>query len=236
MIKQLIKLFKKLFKKEDLNYSFTPFNFPEPLKEDMERFYLEGVSKKDISARNKLIEHNMRLVVFIAKKFEGPKLMLEDLISIGSLGLIKGIESFKLDKNIKLATYCSRCIENEILMFLRKTQKLKLEVSLDNALSADGEGNELVLADIIGTNENEIMDNILNKEKRQILYESIKKLTCREQEIISLRFGLYNYDEMTQKEVATFLGISQSYISRLEKKTIDKLKEIVDERMSIKQA
>ncbi len=234
MLQFIIKLLKKILKKEDLNYSYTPFNFPEPLKEDIERELLLKVEKKDLASRNMLIEHNMRLVVFIAKKFEGPKLMLEDLISIGSLGLIKGIESFKMDKNIKLATYCSRCIENEILMFLRKTSKLKLEISLDNTLNMDGDGNELVLADILGTDENEIMDNVINKEKRAILYESLEKLSKREREILSLRFGLYDKDEMTQKEVATFLGISQSYISRLEKKTIDKLKDIIDERMKIK--
>lgn len=234
MILQFLKKIKRLLLKGNIHYSYTPFNFPEPLKEDKEKELLLKVALKDIDSRNTLIEHNMRLVVFIAKKFEAPKLALEDLISIGSLGLIKGIESFKVDKNIKLATYCSRCIENEILMFLRKTSKLKLEVSLDNTIRHDGEGNELVLADILGTDDDEIIDNVIKKEKKVVLYDSIKKLSKREQEIIALRFGLYEKDELTQKEVANLLGISQSYISRLEKKTIDKLKGIVDEKMKVK--
>lgn len=234
MFSFIIRIIRKLFKKDNCCYNFMAFNLPEPLKEEKETELLLRVKENDLAARNELIEHNLRLVVYIAKKFEGPKLLLEDLISIGSIGLIKGIETFKMDKNIKLATYCSRCIENEILMFLRKVSKQKLEISLDDTLNVDTDGNELILADVLGTDENLILDDVINKEKRRMMYESIDKLNSREKEILSLRFGLYDKKEMTQKEVAEFLGISQSYISRLEKKTIDKLKDIVTEKMSIK--
>ena len=234
MIKKLVSFFNRIFKKNSCNYNYTQMNLPEPLNEVEEEKLLKLVKDKDLQARNKLIEHNLRLVVFIAKKFESPKVLLEDLISIGSMGLIKGIETFKLDKNIKLATYCSRCIENEILMFLRKISKQRLEISLDETLNIDADGNELVLADILGTDENLILDDVILKEKRKFMYESLDKLTSREKEILILRFGLYNNPEMTQKEVADYLGISQSYISRLEKKTIDKLRNILTERLELK--
>lgn len=175
----------------------------------------------------------MRLVVFIAKRFESPKVLLEDLISIGSMGLIKGVETFKLDKNIKLATYASRCIENEILMFLRKISKQKNEVSLDEALNVDGDGNELLLADVIPTNQMLAIDEAIAGEKERIMYEAVEKLSAREKEIITLRFGLYRATELTQKEVADKLGISQSYISRLEKKIIDKLKNEMEKKLKI---
>lgn len=231
MIKRLIRFLKKIFKRDDCCYNHFQINLPEPLNDEEESSLLEQVSKKDLKSRNKLIEHNMRLVVFIAKKFESKKVLLEDLISIGSMGLIKGIESFKPDKNIKLATYCSRCIENEILMFLRKISKQKLEISLDDTLNVDSDGNELILADILGTEDEQIMDSVINKERRKLMYESIDLLSSREKEILTLRFGLFNHAEMTQKEVADYLGISQSYISRLEKKTIDKLKGLLTEKM-----
>ncbi len=206
---------------------------PEPLNEEEERFYVERMLNNDIEARNVLIEHNMRLVVFIAKRFESPKVLLEDLISIGSMGLIKGVETFKQDKNIKLATYASRCIENEILMFLRKVSKQKNEVSLDEALNVDGDGNELLLADVIPTNQTLAIDEAISNEKQRLMYEAVEKLSAREREIITLRFGLYKTEELTQKEVADKLGISQSYISRLEKKIIDKLKNEMEKKLTI---
>lgn len=229
----LIKLLSKLLKKDDVCYLYNQMCLPEPLNEEEERFYVLKMLDHDISARNVLIEHNMRLVVFIAKRFESPKVLLEDLISIGSMGLIKGVETFKLDKNIKLATYASRCIENEILMFLRKVSKQKNEVSLDEALNVDGDGNELLLADVIPTNQTLALDEAISNEKERMMYEAVEKLNAREREIITLRFGLYKTEELTQKEVADKLGISQSYISRLEKKIIDKLKLEMEKKLTI---
>ncbi len=224
----LIKLLSKLLKKDDVCYLYNQMCLPEPLNEEEERFYVLKMLDHDISARN-----NMRLVVFIAKRFESPKVLLEDLISIGSMGLIKGVETFKLDKNIKLATYASRCIENEILMFLRKVSKQKNEVSLDEALNVDGDGNELLLADVIPTNQTLAIDEAISNEKERMMYEAVEKLNAREREIITLRFGLYKTEELTQKEVADKLGISQSYISRLEKKIIDKLKLEMEKKLTI---
>ena len=229
----LIKLLSKLFKKDEVCYLYNQMCLPEPLNEEEEKIYVTRMLEGDLSARNTLIEHNMRLVVFIAKRFESPKVLLEDLISIGSMGLIKGVETFKLDKNIKLATYASRCIENEILMFLRKVSKQKNEVSLDEALNVDGDGNELLLADVIPTNQMLAIDEAISNEKERIMYEAVEKLNAREKEIITLRFGLYRCEEMTQKEVADKLGISQSYISRLEKKIIDKLKFEMEKKLTI---
>ncbi len=225
MIFKILGFIKRLFKKNNqVNFIFSSISLPEPLSESVE---LELVNKmindNDNESRNILIEHNLRLVVFIAKKYEGDKTPLEDLISIGSMGLIKGVQTFKPDKNIKLATYASRCIENEILMHFRKTKKEKCEVSLDETLNVDGDGNELILADVLGTDENMLFDAVLNEERIRLMYKALDKLKPREKRIISLRFGLYNEPQMTQKEVAIFLGISQSYISRLEKKIIDKL-------------
>ncbi|MCM1130772.1 MAG: sigma-70 family RNA polymerase sigma factor [Roseburia sp.] len=229
----LLKLLSKLFKKDEVCYLYNQMSLPEPLKEEAEKKYVEAMLEGDLEARNILIERNMRLVVFIAKRFESPKVLLEDLISIGSMGLIKGVETFKLDKNIKLATYASRCIENEILMFLRKVSKQKNEVSLDEALNVDGDGNELLLADVIPTNQMLAIDEAISNEKERIMYEAVEKLSAREKEIITLRFGLYHHEELTQKEVADKLGISQSYISRLEKKIIDKLKCEMEKKLTI---
>lgn len=225
MFKLIKRIICKIFKINACAYNFYPLNLPEPLSEQKESELLNQVQKNNLEARNILIEHNLRLVVFIAKRFESPKVLLEDLISIGSMGLIKGIETFKPDKNIKLATYCSRCIENEILMFFRKISKQKLEISLDDTLNIDSDGNELVLADVLSSEEPSQLEDVVQKERKKMMYEEIEKLSPREKEIISLRFGLFNQPEMTQHEVATYLGISQSYISRLEKKIIDKLKE-----------
>ena len=177
-------------------------------------------------AKATLIEHNLRLVVYIAKKFDNTGVGVEDLISIGTIGLIKSINTFKPDKNIKLATYASRCIENEILMYLRKNNKAKVEVSIDEPLNVDWDGNELLLSDILGTDEDVIYRDIENEVERGLLFQAVNRLSERERTIISLRFGLNTADgeEMTQKEVASLLGISQSYISRLEKKIIGRLK------------
>ena len=197
MIAFLIKFFRKMFRINQCAYMYFPMNLPEPLDEDLESHLLDLVALKDLQARNTLIEHNLRLVVYIAKRFESPKVMLEDLISIGSMGLIKGIETFKKDKNIKLATYCSRCIENEILMFFRKIQKQKLEISLDDTLNVDADGNELILADVLSTNEPSQLDNVINNERKKMMYLELNKLSKREKEIISLRFGLFGKEEMT---------------------------------------
>ncbi len=230
----LFKLIAKLFsKKDEVCYLFNQLSLPEPLSEEEERECISKWLNHDLEARNKLIEHNMRLVVFIAKRFESPKVLLEDLISIGSMGLIKGVETFKSDKNIKLATYASRCIENEILMFLRKVSKQKNEVSLDEALNVDGDGNELLLADVIPTNQVLALDEAITNEQERLMYEAVESLRPREKEIIIMRFGLYKTTEYTQKEVAEKLGISQSYISRLEKKIIDKLKIEMEKKLTI---
>ena len=230
----LFKLIAKLFsKKDEVCYLFNQLSLPEPLSEEEERECISKWLNHDLEARNKLIEHNMRLVVFIEKRFESPKVLLEDLISIGSMGLIKGVETFKSDKNIKLATYASRCIENEILMFLRKVSKQKNEVSLDEALNVDGDGNELLLADVIPTNQVLALDEAITNEQERLMYEAVESLRPREKEIIIMRFGLYKTTEYTQKEVAEKLGISQSYISRLEKKIIDKLKIEMEKKLTI---
>ena len=187
-------------------------------------------AEEEATCIKKIIEHNLRLVVYIAKKFDNTGVGVEDLISIGSIGLIKGINTFNPNKNIKLATYASRCIENEILMYLRKNNKTKLEVSIDEPLNVDWDGNELLLSDILGTDEDIISKDIENEVEKKLLYKAINKLNNREKTIVQMRYGLNNIDgeEMTQKEVADSLGISQSYISRLEKKIIRRLKrEIV---------
>ncbi len=182
---------------------------------------LEQTGSKE--ARNILIEHNLRLVVYIARKFENAGVNVEDLISIGTIGLIKAVNTFKIEKNIKLATYASRCIENEILMYLRRNNKIKGEVSLDEPLNVDWDGNELLLSDILGTENDEIYDHIEDEVNRKLLGYAMGKLSVREREIVEMRFGLAGGKEMTQKEVADFMGISQSYISRLEKKIIGRL-------------
>lgn len=198
---------------------------PQPLEADEEVMLLEEASKGNQTARDKLVEHNLRLVVFIAKKFDGSGIELEDLVSIGAIGLIKAVKTYSLDKNIKLATYASRCIENEILMQLRKTSRRRGEVSLDEPLSADGEGNELLLSDILATDEESVSKNIEMDEEKKFLMRALGKLDKREQQIMLLRFGLQGNEEKTQKEVADMMGISQSYISRIEKKILVKMKK-----------
>ena len=221
-----------IIKKEgDLHYIGGNEVLPPPLSAKEEYQCIKSlIEEENMEARSKLIEHNLRLVVYIAKKFDNTGVGVEDLISIGTIGLIKGINTFNPTKNIKLATYASRCIENEILMYLRKNNKTKLEVSIDEPLNVDWDGNELLLSDILGTDEDVISRGIENEVEKRLLYKAIEKLNTREKVIVKMRYGLNNVDgeEMTQKEVADSLGISQSYISRLEKKIIKRLKrEIV---------
>ncbi len=201
---------------------------PEPLSKEEEDYYIELKENGDLQARDKLIEHNLRLVVFLAKKYENTGVDLEDLVSIGSIGLIKGINTFSSDKNIKLATYASRCIDNEILMYLRKNKKVKCEVSIDQALSLDGDGNELHLEDVIGTDKDEVSKNIEEKDSKTLMVREILSLRPRDREIMILRYGLLGNEEYTQKEVAERLGISQSYISRIEKKVIRRLRAMIN--------
>lgn len=196
---------------------------PAPLERSEEDTLVKRADEGDELARATLIERNLRLVVFIARKFENTGLGIEDLISIGAIGLIKAVNSFKVDKKIKLATYASRCIENEILMVLRRTNRLKSEVSFDEPLNTDWDGNELLLSDVMGTDADLVSRDIEADEEKRALHAAIEKLSGREKEIISLRYGMRDGNERTQKEVADLMGISQSYISRLEKKIIGKL-------------
>lgn len=201
---------------------------PEPLSREEEAYLLELKEKGDSAAKDKLIEHNLRLVVFLAKKYENTGVDLEDLVSIGSVGLIKAIQTFSSDKNIKLATYASRCIDNEILMYLRKNKKIKGEVSIEQALSFDGDGNELHLEDVIGSDKEDVMKQIELQDNKTLMIQEILQLKPRDREIMILRYGLLGNDEFTQKEVADKLGISQSYISRIEKKVIKRLKVLIE--------
>ena len=196
----------------------------EPLSKEEEDLYIGLSLNGDEEAKNKLIEHNLRLVVFLAKKYENTGVDLKDLVSIGTIGLIKGVGTYKADKNIKLATYASRCIDNEILMFLRKNKRRKGEVSFEDSLSYDAEGNELHLEDILGTDADIVTKGLEDKNDKKMLYEEIGRLSGRDKQIMVLRYGLGNAEEMTQKDVAKLLGISQSYISRIEKKVIRRLK------------
>lgn len=212
----------------DIHYIGGADVLPPPLDVEKENKIISDLGTEyEDEAKSILIEHNLRLVVYIAKKFDNTGVGVEDLISIGTIGLIKAINTFNPDKNIKLATYASRCIENEILMYLRRNNKTRLEVSIDEPLNVDWDGNELLLSDILGTEEDVIYKDMENEVERNLLMGAINKLSDREKTIIQLRFGLGSRDgnEMTQKEVATYLGISQSYISRLEKKIMCRLKK-----------
>jgi RNA polymerase sporulation-specific sigma factor len=224
MIKSIIEFIKKLLSTEGIYFVGSTDKLPEPLSKEDEVKYVELCMQGDEFARNKLIEHNLRLVVFLSKKYENTGVDLEDLVSIGTIGLIKGVNTYKLDKNIKLATYASRCIDNEILMFLRKNKRRRGEISFEDSLSYDSEGNELHLEDILGTAEDIVTRPLEEEIEKKILYEELVKLNDRDKEIMMLRYGLCGRKEMTQKEVAELLGISQSYISRIEKKVINKLK------------
>lgn len=221
--------FRGLFfsKHKEIHYIGGSEVLPAPLESEEESVVIGNLgSEYDQEAKKKLIEHNLRLVVYIAKKFDNTGVGVEDLISIGTIGLIKAINTFNPTKNIKLATYASRCIENEILMYLRRNNKTKLEVSIDEPLNVDWDGNELLLSDILGTEEDTIYKDLENEVERKLLVKAINKLTNREKTIVKMRFGLDNPEgeEKTQKEVADLLGISQSYISRLEKKIMQRLK------------
>ncbi len=227
MLKKIIAFFRSLF--GSLYYVGSLDKLPEPLSKEEELRLVLLAENGDSVARDKLIEHNLRLVVFLAKKYENTKVDLEDLVSIGTIGLIKGVNTYNHDKNIKLATYASRCIDNEILMFLRKNKKRRGEVSLEDSLSYDSEGNELRLEDILGTENDVVTKGLLNEYERDSILQEISKLKKRDKEIMVLRYGLNNKRELTQKEVASLLNISQSYISRIEKKVIRKLKNIVGE-------
>ncbi len=225
---KIFDFISSLFKdKEKVFYLGSTDILPPPLEKSMEEELVIKSNNGDMHARNKLIEHNLRLVVFLAKKYDNTMYDLEDLVSIGTIGLIKGVKTYKLDKNIKLSTYASRCIDNEILMFLRKNKRRKVEISFEDSINLDQDGNELHLEDVLGT-----PDDIVEKEyesivDKELLIKEIENLNKRDKEILTLRYGLYNQKEYTQKEVADMLGISQSYISRIEKKAIKRLKSLM---------
>ncbi|MBE6605703.1 MAG: RNA polymerase sporulation sigma factor SigE [Ruminococcaceae bacterium] len=223
--KLLSHVFSRILPDTSVNYINGADTLPPPLSQEEEYAVIERLAEDSQGARQTLIEHNLRLVVFIAKKFENTGIGIEDLISIGTIGLIKAINTFKADKNIKLATYASRCIENEILMFIRKNGQLKGELSIDEPLSVDWDGNELLLSDILCSDDDSIFADLETQEDKKIIKRALMDLSDRERMIISLRFGLGGLKEKTQKEVADMLGISQSYISRLEKRIISDLKE-----------
>ena len=226
MIRKILASLRRKY--QDCFFVGATDKLPPPLAKEEELKYLILAKEGDIEARNILIEHNLRLVVFLAKKYENTGVDLEDLVSIGTIGLIKGINTFHRGKNIKLATYASRCIDNEILMYLRKNKKTKTEVSIDASLSYDSEGNELHLEDVLGTEDDIVTKSIEDEDDKKIMIEEIKRLNKRDRDILILRYGLFGVEEKTQKEVADMLGISQSYISRIEKKVIKRLKNVVN--------
>ena len=222
------KAYNKIFNIDDIEKIFYvggSDNLPAPLSSKEEEEAIKKLDKGDDDERKLLVEHNLRLVVYIAKKFENTGVGIEDLVSIGTIGLMKAINTFNSEKKIKLATYASRCIENEILMYLRRSNRLKSEISIDEPLNQDGDGNELLLSDILGTEEDITSRRLEDEVDQKLLKASISKLNKREKDIMELRFGFITGNEKTQKEVADMLGISQSYISRLEKKIIGKMKK-----------
>ena len=221
------KILDKFFRSDDVFFIGSTDILPPPLPKRVEEDLVRKSNMGDLDARNKLIEHNLRLVVFLYKKYTNSMYDLEDLVSIGTIGLIKGIKTYKLDKNIKLATYASRCIDNEILMFLRKNKKRNNEVSFEDSGNFDNEGNELHIEDIYGTDEDIIQKAIEDKDNKLLLEREIKNLRGRDKEIIEFRYGLFGKKELTQKDLADKLAISQSYISRIEKKVIKRLKLIM---------
>ncbi len=228
MFEKFILFFKKLFGFEsagEVHYIGGGEALPAPLEADEEAMVIEKMMAGDVDARNKLIEHNLRLVVYIAKRFENTNLDIEDLISVGTIGLIKAINSYDNSKKIKLATYSARCIENEILMYLRKNNKVKNNISLDEPLNVDWEGNMLLLSDILGTDPDDVFYDAEKTVEKEALAKCADKLPERERQIIKMRFGILGTAKKTQKEIADIMGISQSYISRLEKKVLSKLKK-----------
>ena len=225
MKKFLMKMWMMIWKRKSERYVYYIQGndvLPQPLSKEEELAALIALENGDEEARNTLIEHNLRLVVYIAKRYETNPIFMEDLISIGSIGLIKAVNTFKRDKNIKLVTYASRCIENEILMFLRKKSRRKVEVSFDEPLNVDYDGNELLLSDILGTEDDLVTKEFEKKENKRELLEAMKCLKTRERQILQMRYGI-EHEELTQKDIAKRLGISQSYISRLEKRILHKL-------------
>lgn len=233
MLKLLNKICELVFKlkkseSDTVFYVNGPETLPPPLSKEEEQALMEKLGEGDETVREKLIVHNLRLVVYIAKKFETSGVGLEDLVSIGTIGLIKAVNTFRTDKNIKLATYASRCIENEILMFLRKTSQLRNEVSIDEPLNVDWDGNELLLSDILGSDADVVNKGIEFEDEKNLLIKTINSMNERERTIMSMRFGLDGGKEHTQKEVADILGISQSYISRLEKRIIERLRKEIE--------
>ena len=232
IIKSIFHKIKLFFIKRSANsvyYINGAETLPPPLDEEVEEHLLSTVSEGE--SRDVLIEHNLRLVVYIAKRFENTGVGIEELVSTGTVGLIKAISTFNLDKNIKLATYASRCIENEILMFIRKNSSKRREVSFDEPLSTDWDGNELLLSDVLGSENESVYTDIEDDEEKRILREAVKGLSPRERVIVELRYGLMDGNELTQKEVADKLGISQSYISRIEKKIMRELRKKIEEKI-----
>ncbi len=232
LISSLVPYFSNLFRRffplwwvEPCHYINGPDTLPPPLTKEEEAQVMENIRNCVPNAREPLITHNLRLVVYIAKKFESPGASVEDLISIGTIGLIKAVNTFRVEKNIKLATYASRCIENEILMHLRKSSQLRNEISIDDPLNVDWDGNELLLSDLLGSDPDSVNRNIEQEAERDMLLTAVNHLSPRERTIMQLRFGLESTKEHTQKEVADQLGISQSYISRLEKRIITRLRK-----------
>lgn len=220
---KLFDRIKRFFKKDEDFYYIC--SLPSPLSEKEEIEVISRAEKGDEAARNTLVERNLRLVVYIAKRFDNTGIDIEELISVGTLGLIKAVKNYNSERKIKLATFASRCIENEILMYLRKMVKIKAEVSLDEPLNVDWEGNQLVLSDVLGTDSDMIFKDVESRMENEILYELYSKLSERDKAIVGMRYGLYGIEEKTQKEIADMMNISQSYISRLEKKILVKLKK-----------
>lgn len=225
LIKECLNKFRKIFPADDVFYVNGPQTLPPPLTKKQEEECLEKILHGDNSAREMLITHNLRLVVYIAKKFENTGVGVEDLVSIGTIGLIKAVNTFCPEKNIKLATYASRCVENEILMYLRKMSNRKTEISIDEPLNTDHDGNELLLSDVLAGDADSVNYNLEYEDEKRILHSIVDKLGEREKLIINMRFGIDGENEHTQKEVADIMGISQSYISRLEKRIIARIKQ-----------
>ena len=233
MNRTILLLLQRLLRRPDkLLYIGGPDVLPPPLTGPEEQRMLSLLEQGDQEAKSTLIEHNLRLVVYIARRFESTGVNLEDLISIGTIGLIKGVGTFRTDRNIKLATYCSRCIENEILMHIRKISSQKGEISLDEPINTDWDGNELLLADVLGTEADTVQRPLEERVDHELLRQALAKLPERDKQIVFLRFGLGGLPERTQKEVAELLGISQSYISRLEKRIMQRLKKDIDRQLS----
>ena len=225
LIAWLLRFFDLSCEDDRIDYLCEGEALPAPLTPEEEQAVVKRLNDGDVNAKNELIERNLRLVVYIAKRFENTGIDMEDLISVGTIGLIKAVNSFDFTKQIKLATYASRCIENEILMHLRKTVRQKAEISFDEPLNVDWEGNVLLLSDVLGTDSDVIYKDVESGAEREILAESFARLGEREKKILKMRFGLFGEEEKTQKEIAAEMGISQSYISRLEKKIVGKLKK-----------